>query len=220
MIEKLASYLAPHYCYSCTKIGSVLCDNCKFYILDDMQELCINCQKPSFSGICVKCIKRVDYKRVWLVGKRQDALEGLINAYKFQRVKSAIHACVELLDSRLPILPENTIIVPVPTVAKHIRIRGYDHTAILAEQIAKRRNLNYSPILNRQHSLTQLGSDAKTRHAQAASAFRANETLHKKPHLLIDDVVTTGATLKYASKALKDAGANEVWAAILARQNL
>ena len=220
MIEKLASYLAPHYCYSCTKIGSVLCDNCKFYILDDIQELCIDCQKPSLNGICAKCIKRADYKRVWLIGKRQDALEDLINAYKFERVKSAIYACVDLLDSRLPILPENTIIVPVPTVAKHIRIRGYDHTAILAKQIAKIRNLNYSPILSRQHNLTQFGSDAKTRHNQATSAFQASEILHERPHLLIDDVVTTGATLKYAAKALKDAGANEIWAAILARQNL
>ena len=220
MIEKLASYLAPHYCYSCTKIGSVLCDNCKFYILDDAQELCINCQKPSLSGICKECIKRVDYKRVWLVGKRQDALEGLINAYKFERAKSAIYACAGLLDSRLPVLPEDTAVVPVPTVAKHIRIRGYDHTAILAKQIAKRRNLDYSPILTRQHNLTQFGSDAKTRHTQAASAFRVNETLRERPYLLIDDVVTTGATLKYAAKALKEAGAKDIWTAVLARQNL
>ena len=218
MIDKLLSYIAPHHCYSCTNIGSILCDNCKFYILEEPYEQCIQCDLPSQYGVCKSCQQKLPYSSAWVVGAREGVLENIIHDYKFRRNIAAIEAFADLLEKRLPYLPDNTTIIPVPTITRHIRIRGYDHTMILANEIAKKRSLKCINYLNRNHNLVQVGSDAKTRRDQAKTAFFTKKRLDPtRPYLLIDDVTTTGATMKYAAKALRDAGAKEIWVAALAR---
>ena len=218
MIDKLLSYIAPHHCYSCANIGSILCDNCKFHILEEPYEQCIQCDVPSQYGVCKSCQQKLPYSNAWIVGERKSVLENIIHDYKFRRNVAAVQASADLLEKRLPYLPDNTTIIPVPTITRHIRIRGYDHTSILANQVAKKRSLKYINSLKRNHNLVQVGSDAKTRHQQAKTAFFITEKLDTtRPYLLIDDVITTGATIKYAAQSLRDAGAQEIWIAALAR---
>jgi len=59
----------------------------------------------------------------------------------------------------------------------------------------------------------------RDRQAKAAFAVKGAITKHV-PYVLVDDVVTTGATIKYAAQALLDAGASQVWVAVVARQTL
>ena len=211
MIDKLLSYIAPHHCYSCANIGSILCDNCKFYILEEPYEQCIQCDVPSQYGVCKSCQQKLPYSNAWIVGERKSVLENIIHNYKFRRNVAAVQVSADLLEKRLPYLPENTTIIPVPTITRHIRIRGYDHTRILAEKVAKKRSLKCINSLKRNHNLVQVGTDAKTRRDQAKTAFFITEKLDTtRPYLLIDDVITTGATVKYAAKALRDAGAQEI----------
>lgn len=121
----------------------------------------------------------------------------------------------------LPELPAETVVVPIPTVRAHIRQRGYDHALLLARYIAQERNLACAQPLERRTATTQRGVDRKARRIQAEAAFRVSTGLQPDvPYLLIDDVVTTGATLRYGAKALKSAGATTVWAAAVARQPL
>jgi predicted amidophosphoribosyltransferase len=164
------------------------------------------------------CQQKLPYSRAWVVGEREGVLEKIIHDYKFQRNVSAVQVSADLLEKRLPYLPDNTILIPVPTITRHIRIRGYDHTVILANEIAKRRSLQAKSVLRRNHNLVQVGSDAPTRHKQAKTAFCTPERLDSNcPYLLVDDVITTGATIKYAAQALRDKGAQEIWIAALAR---
>jgi len=156
-----------------------------------------------------------------MVSTRSGALEKLINGYKFERQKAAAKQCAQLLHSRVGALPENTIIVPIPTAATHIRQRGYDHMRLIAEQLAQRADLPCSLLLARQHSLTQVGATKQQRQRQAHSAFSAVRSLDSsKTYLLIDDVVTTGATLTAGIVALRAAGARKIIVAALARQTL
>ncbi|MNH40046.1 DNA utilization protein GntX [compost metagenome] len=64
----------------------------------------------------------------------------------------------------------------------------------------------------------QRDANRAVRAAQAKRAFKARSSTDSHCYLLIDDVVTTGATIKYAAKALRDAGAKDVWVAAIARQ--
>jgi ComF family protein len=159
------------------------------------------------------------YSRAWCVGERRDALESLLKLYKFERAKQAYAAAAELLDKTIPILPEDTVVVSVPTIHTHIRRRGYDHAALLAKELAKRRGLVYKSLLERSSGTVQLGASKKVRQQQASVAYRgvANDESHI---MLIDDVFTTGSTVYFAAKALRDAGAEDVFVAILARQPL
>lgn len=219
MIDKTLAFVAPHHCYSCQKTGPVLCDSCKYDIVDDAQNICIVCGAANEQGICTRC--GTFYEKAWQIGERDGVLLKLIDDYKFERVRAAGDIAADLLHDRLPILPDNTIVVPVPTISAHIRQRGYDHTAIIAKRFAKLRKLPHRQLLLRKSDTHQRGSDRKTRFAQAESAFSAGKKLDKTAHyLVVDDILTTGATLQFAAKALKGAGATSVWVAILARQPL
>lgn len=221
MIDTLLSLIAPHHCYGCSKTGSLLCENCKYNIISDSFNICIACGRLSspLTGLCGQC--NVGYERAWCVGERADELRQLIESYKFYRAQAAYKPLGALLHETLPDLPSSTIVVPVPTIPSHIRQRGYDHTLLVARSVAKQRNLLVSPALQRRTFTKQVGADRALRIRQAQKAFRCTRRLQEGvPYLLIDDVVTTGATLEYAARTLKKAGATVVWAAALARQPL
>ena len=221
MIDDILQIIAPHHCYGCGKIGTLLCDNCKYDITSEPFSLCFACssQLAGTSGICSQC--HVNYERAWCVGPRHDSLEKLIDAYKFANVRSGYRPLSQLIDSTLPSLPDDTRIVPIPTVSAHIRQRGYDHTLLIAKYLAKKRGLRLFTGLQRATSTKQRDSGRRQRTEQAKRAFVCNKQLDENGvYLLIDDVVTTGATMKFAAKTLQNAGAGAVWAASISRQTL
>ncbi len=220
MIDTLLSLVAPHHCCGCNKIGSLLCPNCKYNITSETKSVCLACERPSFgAGVCNTC--KVPYDRAWFVGERKDVLQRLVGLYKFERTKSAYRDLAVLLDDTLPQLPASTVIVPVPTVPAHVRERGYDHTLLLARRLGRVRKLPVTRLLVRSTNTMQRHATAAARGFQAKSAFKLVGNVDKNiNYLLIDDVVTTGATVRYAAKVLKDAGAGQVWVAVLARQTL
>jgi predicted amidophosphoribosyltransferase len=216
MIDTLISLTAPHLCYGCSKIGSLLCDNCKYDISDEPFLQCINCLALIKGESCDIC--QTPYSWSWCVGERTTTLQYLIGGFKFQNVFAAHVPLAELLDRRIGMLPENTVIVPVPTAPAHIRGRGYDHTLLIAKAFAKKRHLKVKKVLRRVGTNKQRGANRTQRERQASTAFISGQLDPSVPYLLIDDVVTTGATIKYAAKALQDGGATSIWVGIIARQ--
>lgn len=127
----------------------------------------------------------------------------------------------DLLDATLPELPANTIVTTIPTASSHIRQRGYDHALLIGKRVAATRSLQFAHLLKRNHELSQKDADRVERQKQAETAFEAKGTLDPSvSYLLIDDVVTTGASLRYAAEALAQAGAQTIWVAVIARQPL
>lgn len=219
MIDDLLAYVAPHHCLSCGKAGGLLCDNCKYYILDEPYGRCVACQKPTVSpaSVCGGC--KLPYQHAWCVSERTGELEQLINDFKFNNAKHAYQPLADLLHLSLPDLPAHTVIVPVPTVRSHVRQRGYDHTLLIANHLAKKRKLRVNTRLIRITNSKQRGAGRAERIRQAKNAFRCSTVLDSTvPYLLIDDVVTTGATIRFAAKQLRAAGAKIVWVAVVSRQ--
>lgn len=219
MIDNIVSIVAPHHCCGCDRIGDLLCDNCKYDIISEQKVVCIVCGKPAVNGLCNECI--VSYERAWLVGERDGVLQRLIGLYKFERAKAAYRSLGDLLLEVMPQLPSNTIIVPIPTTSSRIRERGYDHMLLIAKYIAKKRNLRCSQLIERKNNTKQRHASAKKRQQQAANAFMLVGKVNKDvPYLIIDDVMTTGSTIKFATELLNKNGAKHVWVAVIARQAL
>lgn len=219
MVDSLLATIAPHLCFGCGFEGTALCDSCKYDIGLEQYERCIVCGQLSAQGVCAR--HRLAYSRAWCVGERRDALERLIDAYKFERVRAAASELAELLHRRLPEFPTNTIVVPVPTVSGHIRQRGYDHALLLARRFARLRGLSTAPLLRRVGNATQHGSSKAERLTQAQRAFQVSSGVDPTAtYLVIDDIITTGATLDWATKRLAEAGARQIFVAALAKQPL
>lgn len=219
MVEKLLDLVAPHYCCSCGQIGSLLCEGCKYDITSEPFEGCLLCGGIMAGNSCATCQMVVE--KTWCGGERSGALERLINRYKFEYAKAAHEPLGDIILAALPELPPSTAIVPIPTVRAHVRQRGYDHTLLIARYIAAKRGLKVYPVLRRRTNSVQRGANRATREAQAKVAYKVDGVVSAGvPYLLIDDVVTTGATLTHAAKALKDIGAVTIWAAAAARQPL
>ena len=220
MIDSLLSYVAPHLCCGCGEIGTLLCVNCKYDIKNSSVPVCVSCgTATSSNGICQRC--DVPYVRAWCVGERSGVLQRLIGDFKFQNVYAAHRPLADLLIETIGELPRNAIIVPVPTVASHIRERGYDHTLLLTKRIARHYGIKMKPLIERVTTTKQRDATRAQRIAQAKVAFKVPQKIvGTVPYVLVDDVVTTGATVKYAAMALREAGANEVWVAVIARQPL
>jgi ComF family protein len=112
------------------------------------------------------------------------------------------------------------VIVPVPLHAARQRERGFNQAQLLAELLSARTSIPTKPLLERiRYTTTQTALDRAERIENLHNAFR----LRKKADvqalrvLLVDDVLTTGATLSECARVLKRAGALSVYAAIVAR---
>ena len=216
----LLDLLSPHYCISCGGIGDILCEYCKYDITDEGFAGCVVCRSMTHgsTNLCASC--QQSYSKAWCVGERSQVLRKLLDAYKFDRKVATKHTLSSLLDTTVPVLPTDTMVSYVTTIPAHIRQRGHDHARSLAESFAKRRRLPIKKTLSRKTNTRQFGSTRKQRIENAKSAFEVCTDVTDLTVLLIDDILTTGATLEHASKCLKDAGAREVWAAVVARQPL
>lgn len=111
-------------------------------------------------------------------------------------------------------------VVPVPLHPRRLQARGYNQTELLARRAAALSGLPLQPVLRRVRDTDrQVGSTIAQRHANVANAFRADARACEGRRLLIvDDVLTTGATLASCAEAVQAAGAISVSVLTLARQ--
>lgn len=220
MFEHFFKSLAPHYCLGCGQVGGVLCRECKYNITSEPENICIYCGLPSDDGVCKR--HSLPYSRVWLVAQRHGVVEKLINDMKYRSNRSAADASADLLADRLPQLPADAVLVPVPTAARHIRQRGYDHALKIVKRLARLKGVSHQKLIKRRNNLTQVGSSRQQRQINAKQSYAVDSAAvdSAKTYIVVDDVFTTGATAYHACKTLKAAGARRVYLAIVARQDL
>ncbi|MBR2754073.1 ComF family protein [Candidatus Saccharibacteria bacterium] len=210
--------IAPHSCRGCGRLGNVLCNRCKKNIITNHIKLCPFC-KNSLNDC--NCKNRPNYPPVFIVDRRQSIMGTLIQELKYNSIRAIAPILAEILDSVLPNFQNPVVIVPLPTISQHIRKRGLDHTFLISKHLAKIRGKNYqvSRLLLRANNTVQVGSNRSERLKQADAAYRFNPKSIIKPnttYLLLDDIWTTGASIKSAIKKLRLGGVNDIAVAILA----
>jgi predicted amidophosphoribosyltransferase len=115
----------------------------------------------------------------------------------------------------------NPLLVPVPSSRSAARQRGGDHLQRLVAEVAPQNGLEVLPVLRLPgRSRDSAGLSATQRSANLAHRMRATPAGSDRPVLIVDDIVTTGATLTEASRALQAAGWQVCGAAVIAATKL
>ena len=114
------------------------------------------------------------------------------------------------------------VVVPVPLHRRRLWDRGFNQAELLARVVAQ--ELAYplvAPLTRRVPTRPQFNLSRRDRRANIAGAFamkpRGREQINHKIVLLVDDIVTTGATMNECAKILKQNGAREIWGLVLAK---
>lgn len=116
-------------------------------------------------------------------------------------------------------LPDSDAVVPVPLSVKGLRKRGFNQALLLAAHLAKKRNIRLvmDGLIKVRETAPQVGLPARERKKNLKGAFRADSQISGMRLLLVDDVMTTGATASECAEQLIKAGAKDVHVLTLAR---
>ena len=216
-LELLISLLAPHHCLGCQAEGALLCRKCSLR-LQHLPERCYRCRKLSTGGRTCKACRRTSKLYAVLVGLSYEGLvKDTIWQFKFHSGHAADKPLARLMLTRLQ--QSYDMVVPVPTATLRTRQRGYDQAVLLARELGSLTGFPVVNVLHRSGQAHQVGASRRQRLEQLKRAFwtHSGVDLTNKHILLVDDVVTTGATLEAAAEALKAAGAAKVSAVVVAQ---
>lgn len=214
--------MAPHECITCHKEGALVCVMCAEDVFEEVPDRCYRCLAMSKdSAVCVKCRQTSPLKHVWVATEYGGVSKQLIKLLKFERAKAACEPIAAHMTRTLPYFYSETIMVHIPTATSRQRMRGYDQSELIAKLVARQKGVRYEPLLVRLGQDRQVGATRKQRYEQAKSMFNAckPETIRGAHILLIDDILTTGASLESAAKVLKEAGAKQITAAVFAQKH-
>jgi predicted amidophosphoribosyltransferase len=139
----------------------------------------------------------------------------LVTALKFGRRLALADLAARAIAAALAAKPAEFTIVPVPAAPARRRARGYDPAELIARRLATRLELSLEAALARADGPRQVGRP-RTERLGAPPSVRPVAAVPARV-LLVDDVLTTGATLRACAGALSRAGCSQVRAAVFAR---
>lgn len=221
LLETFVSVIAPHSCLICSREGRVLCDVCLELEILSVPSRCYKCQKATKEfSTCVNCFRKSKLGHVWVRTVYDDVTSKVVLKFKLERARAAYLPIGKAMAQLLPLLPEDVVLVGVPTATSRIRQRGYDHVKLLVREISARTGLTWARPVVRFGQMHQFGSTRAVRLEQLENAYKvvSPTDISGKRILLVDDVLTTGATLEMLANALKNAGAKQVDAVVFAQK--
>lgn len=216
--------LLPPRCLLCGGAGADqrdLCAGCAGD-LEPNTPCCPRCALPlpSPAPSCGDCLKRgPSFAAAWVPFRYGHPLDLLEGRFKFRGDLAAGRVLVQLMLERArlaaPMLPD--MLIPVPLHRTRLRERGYNQALELAQPLARALGipLRHDVIERTAATPPQTGLDAKARRRNLRGAFTVATAMQWPSHVaLLDDVMTTGATLREAAKTLQQAGVArvDVWA--------
>lgn len=222
ILDFLISKVAPHDCIACGKEGRLLCFACESRLIT-VPEQCYRCHNPSSMFFtCAACFKASNLRKVSAATVYDTVAKALVWKLKLAGTQSATRIMAKRMASHVYGATNKSIVVPIPTATSRIRQRGYDQASLIARELAIRTRLPYHACLSRLGQMHQHGASRHERLLQLTDAFRVIRPVivRGKHVILVDDVITTGATLEAAAKVLHAAGAIRVDAVAFAQTPL
>lgn len=229
--ELALEVLSPTRCAGCERAGALICDRCLDALeLIDPQQSCCSCGAPFGVLQCTECTgEALPCGRCLAMAGFSGPLPRIIRAYKdagerrlAPELAELMLACVEHAERVAPdryggMLTQADAVSFVPATAAAFRRRGFDHMERIAHMFCTLAGVPLLDALAKHGSYDQRALGRASRQAYAQGAYEVVAPVGGMRLLLLDDVITTGATISAAAGALVSAGAATVDALALAR---
>lgn len=224
ILGAVSDFILPQSCLLCNEEiqRGMICDNCLEYLPVVDPPLCFTCGRPIDSGSsCHQCVKghALDHGRAWML--LVPPSDKMIHHFKY-RSKTGL---AELLGRAMAgivtadhILSRTDIIAPIPLFWwKRVR-RSYNQAGLLAQVISRETGIGHQNMIRRiRNTRTQTRLSEDRRRKNVLNAFALSEGMvEDKKVMLIDDVLTTGATMQECARVLKENGASQVYSCVAA----
>ena len=223
----------PQFCIQCGKEGGCLCPDC-FGLIDILEyQFCPVCGKRlTGQNVCDKCADKTNLNGIFSASFYANfVIKKSVARLKYEPyLKNLSNTFADLIITHFSLLNNNhirdilrdSILIPVPLSKDKRKIRNFNQAEEIAKELSDRLNLPmYFDVLSKIKSTPpQVGLPSWKRKENIKNAFACvnpGKTKSRKI-LLIDDVFTTGSTMEECARTLKEAGAREVFAVVVARE--
>lgn len=181
--------------------------------------LCANCRSELHPHIELHSVLQPQVQpHLVTLGVYRGVTRRAIRALKYGGTRDLARPLGQALAGGIPADWQVCAVIPVPLHANRQRERGYNQSALLAQAIADALQVPYVPALVRTRATAQQAKQhAAQRAANLSGAFQVQGIVPSGTVLLVDDVMTTGATLLACRDALAKAGQSDVKYAVVAR---
>lgn len=222
ILDNLVNIIYPARCFACGRSVSkkiIVCDICRCKIEKNLPPFCPRCGRNLKSAECVHCKKlNFDFRRAFSPCRYSGVSKELIHRLKYRGKVKISAVLAEILvnfvtEFRLPIAGID-IVTPVPLHCARLREREFNQAELLSKRIAEEFKIRHSSdnLIRVIHNQAQARLDAHARFKNIRGSFKVKDMAEfcDKNILLIDDVLTTGATCSEAARALKGSGAKNI----------
>ena len=236
MCQGLKELIYPNICLSCKEkninSSDLVCKKCLIKINFNLPPFCKKCGRQidkkiiiDNKNICFKCRQiNFNFDRAWSSCVYEGVIKDLIHQFKYKSKKSLeklfSSLLLEFINNYHLDKNEIDIIVPVPLHKKKMREREFNQSEILAKYVSsalnKKMSTNNLIRLKDTPSQTQLDDHMRWKNVQGTFSLKNPLIFKNKSVLIIDDVLTTGATASEIALMLKKADANTVFLLTLA----
>ncbi|EKE25773.1 MAG: phosphoribosyltransferase [uncultured bacterium] len=232
--KSILDILFPIKCISCKKEGFWICHKCFNKIHINTEHYCSVCQtKLTPNGkTCISC-KRVNHLdgMIWATNYREPIIAQAIHLFKYRFIQDLHYPLGNLILKSMTKteMPIPDLIIPIALHPRRLRWRGFNQSELLAKIISNNLlPLHKIPIaedilMRQKNTKPQMEIKRRKQRQQnisGAFSIKNSNLIENKTILLIDDVSTTGSTIFECAKILKSQGAKEVFAAIVAKQEV
>jgi len=202
----------------------LLCTHCVALLPWYTTARCPQCALPNLSGtLCGICLQHTPaFDRTLSVFRYAYPLDRLLHQFKYHQQLAWGALLANALLKQLPDLPVTErpdVLIAMPMHVNRIKQRGFNHALELAKTLHQAWHipLEIEGCMRVIDTPMQAGMDMKTRTRNLRGAFKSQPSWQGKHVMVVDDVMTTGASMHAVAKVLKQAGAAKVTALVLAR---